>query len=323
MSKNKNKRRRLLTNAHEVRFFTLLGIVLAIFLTISIILGSRIQRGEISIPTKVVKETSVFDNLKLTAKSVYVYDSRTGKVLYAKNENKRMPLASLTKVMTALVALDTANPNTKILITQDSLAPEGDSGLYVGETWSLKDLLDFSLTSSSNDGVHAVALALGALHKSNPSPDEAQSDFVLNMNKKAAQLGMVNTYFFNETGLDESNRKSGAYGTAEDMAKLFEYILKNHPELLEATTENKLHLVSLDNFGHTARNTDQILSDIPGVKASKTGFTDIAGGNLVVAFDPELGRPIIISVLGSTQEGRFNDMLKLIKGSLETIHQEK
>ncbi len=322
MAKFRKRRGKLLTNSHEVRFFTILGIILVIFLTVSLVLGSQIERGNVSVPTKVVN-LNQFDKLKITAKAVYVYDSRTGKVLYAKNENKRMPLASLTKVMTALVALDSASPNTRITITQNSLTPEGDSGLYVGETWSLKKLLDFSLTSSSNDGVHAVALALGALNKTNPTAEEAQNDFVQTMNKKASELGMKNTYYFNETGLDQSENKGGAYGTAEDMAKLFEYILKNHPEILEATTSNKIGVLSLDNYFHQAKNTDEIVDNIPGIKGSKTGFTDIAGGNLVIAFDPELGRPIIISVLGSTQEGRFNDMLKLVNASILTIHQEK
>ncbi len=320
--KKPRRRSRFLTNSHEVKFFTVLGIVLVIFLTVSLVLGSKIQRGEISVPTKVV-EDSPFDKIKLTAKAAYVYDSRTGEVLFAKNETKRMPLASLTKVMTALVALESANPNTRILITQNSLSPEGDSGLYVGETWSLKDLLDFSLTSSSNDGVHAVALALGALNKSNPTAEEATSDFIVSMNKKAGELEMNNTYYFNETGLDQTDRKGGAYGSAEDMAKLFEYILKNHPEILEATTSDQIKVLSLDNYSHTAKNTDEIVDSIPGIKASKTGFTDIAGGNLVIAFDPELGRPIIISVLGSTQDGRFNDMLNLVKASIKTIHAEK
>lgn len=321
MKKNKKKFGKLLTNAHEVRFFTVLGIVLVIFLTISLILGSRIERSNISNPTKVVSNTE-YDNLHLTAKAAYVYDSRTGDVLYSKNATTRLPLASLTKVMSALVALDTAGGESSIQITEDSLSPDGDSGLLVGERWALKDLLDFSLTSSSNDGIHAVALALGAIHNTNATPSEAEKDFVLNMNKKAEILGMKNTYFFNETGLDESLNKGGAYGTAEDMARLFDYILRNHSDLLEATASNRVRFVTLDNFSHLAKNTDTIINDIPGIKASKTGFTDIAGGNLVIAFDPELGRPIIISVLGSTQEGRFSDMKKLIAASLKTIHSE-
>jgi serine-type D-Ala-D-Ala carboxypeptidase (penicillin-binding protein 5/6) len=322
MKKARSKKYKLLTNPREIKFFTALGVILVIFLTISLVLGSRIKRGDISNPSKIVN-VSPYDSMKLTAQAAYVYDSRTGEILYSKNASKRLPLASLTKVMTALVALDTAPSNSTIRITQESLSPEGDSGLLVGETWHLKDLLDFSLTSSSNDGMHAVALALGALHKSNPTEQEAQSDFVLSMNKKAAAIGMKNTYFMNETGLDETTKKGGAYGTAEDMARLFDYILRNHPSLLEATAASKIKVLTLDNYSHSAKNTDAIINDIPGIKASKTGFTDIAGGNLVIAFDPELGRPIIISVLGSTQSGRFTDMEKLVEASIKAIQIDK
>jgi serine-type D-Ala-D-Ala carboxypeptidase (penicillin-binding protein 5/6) len=318
MKRARSKKYRLLTNPREIKFFTALGIILVIFLTISVVLGARIQRGNVSKPSQVVTATP-FDNIRLSAKAAYVYDSRTGKVLFSKNPTKRLPLASLTKVMTALVALDTAPANSTIRITSNSLNPEGDSGLLIGETWHLKDLLDFSLTSSSNDGMHAVALALGALHISNPTEKEAQDDFVLSMNKKAAAIGMKNTYFMNETGLDESTNKGGAYGTAEDMARLFDYILRNQSDLLEATASSKIRVQTLDNYSHSARNTDEIVDDIPGIKASKTGLTDIAGGNLVIAFDPELGRPIIISVLGSTQSGRFDDMIKLVEASIKSI----
>ncbi|MDQ3089542.1 MAG: hypothetical protein M3Q24_00095 [bacterium] len=319
--RTKNKKRILLTNPKEVRFFATLGFVLAIFLTITFVFGSRVHRGEVSNPSKVVVP-GPYDSLELTAKAAYVYDIRTGQVLFSKNEIKRLPLASLTKVMSALVALETAPAGTTIQITDASLTPEGDSGLLVGETWNLKDLLDFSLTSSSNDGMHAIALSIGALNKSNPTDTEAGSDFIMMMNKKARDINMKNTYYYNETGLDQTSQKGGAYGSAEDMAKLFEYILKNHPNLLEATSENKIRVLSLDNFNHTAVSTNLIVDDIPGIKASKTGFTDIAGGNLVVAFDPELGRPIIISVLGSTQDDRFLDMKKLIEKTLEVIQIE-
>ena len=307
----------ILTNKFELRLFGTLGLVLIVLLSFSFIAGKRVQRGDESKPTQVV--TNYFDNLDLRAKAIYVLDLRTGKVLFSKNPDVRLPLASLTKVMTAVVAVDIAPEFSTIVVNESALKAEGDSGLKAHERWSLKKLLDFSLTSSSNDGAKAVALALGALNKTNSSEADAENDFVRAMNKKADSLNMKNTYYLNETGLDESNIKNGAYGTASDMATLFSYILKNKPELLEATQESTLVVSSLDNVVHKVKNTDQIVVNIPGIKASKTGFTDIAGGNLVVAFDPELGRPIIISVLGSTQTERFSDVEKLVKATLSTI----
>ncbi|MFZ2484673.1 MAG: hypothetical protein WAW81_01895, partial [Minisyncoccia bacterium] len=172
--------------------------------------------------------------------------------------------------------------------------------------------LDFSLLTSSNDGMRAVALSLGALSKAGAGPEEIINDFVGEMNIKAGELGLKNTYFWNETGLDESDVKGGAYGTARDVSTLMAHILANYPELFAATREVKTTITSLDNRAHVANNTNNIADEIPGLLASKTGFTDTAGGNLAIVFDPELGRPIVISILGSTGDGRFEDMRILI-----------
>lgn len=295
-----------------------MGGVLFILLLLSFIFGHRIRRENISVPTQTAV-VNPFDSVHLEARAAYVYDVRTSKVLYAKNESSRLPLASLTKVMTALVATEIAPNYSTVVVTADAVATDGDSGLRVGEHWSLKDLLDFSLTSSSNDGMRAVGLALGALSSSTQDPQTIEADFVREMNKKADLVGMKNTYFFNDTGLDETDHRGGAYGSAEDMAKLFAYIIKNHPELMDATQKAEVVRLSQEHTTHIAKNTDPIVNIIPGIKASKTGFTDLAGGNLVIAFDPELGRPIIISVLGSSEQGRFNDMTQLVAASLRAI----
>lgn len=266
---------------------------------------------------------NIFPEVNLNAKAAYVYDVRTEVALYAKNEDTRLSLASLTKVMSALVADDLNPSGSVITINGDALKADGDSGLYRDEKWSFRDILDFSLISSSNDGMRAVALALGAISKSNATSEEIINDFVREMNLKASELGLKNTYFWNETGLDESNIKGGAYGTARDMSILFEYILKNKPELLSATKEANSVFYSLDKRPHTAKNTNTITNKIPGLIASKTGSTDTAGGNLTIIFDPELGRPIIISVLGSTEEGRFQDVETLVKATMEYIVGEK
>jgi D-alanyl-D-alanine carboxypeptidase (penicillin-binding protein 5/6) len=303
----------MLTNKQEIKFFAFLGGILFILLIISFVLSNRIQRGPVSAPAKFA--AGAFDGIKITAKAAYVLDARTGEVLYAKNADARLPLASLTKVMTALVATELAPGYSTIVVSREAVTTDGDSGLTVGEKWSLKNLLDFSLTTSSNDGMRAVGLALGALSSSTSSPQAIESDFIKDMNKKADEIGMKDTYFLNDTGLDESPQKGGAYGSAKDIANLFAYILLHHPTLMSATGKAELQITSLDNAKHLARNTDLIINSLPGVIASKTGYTDLAGGNLALAFDPELGHPIVISVLGSTETGRFEDMLKLVSAS--------
>ncbi|MDP2641739.1 MAG: hypothetical protein Q8P21_00385 [bacterium] len=303
---------------YEIRFFAILLGALSLLVIISFFLGSRVERGGASVPSESASKT--FPTVALSAKAAYVYDVRTKTVLFAKNENTRLPLASVTKVMSALVARDAVPLDDTVTITSEALQAEGDSGLLRDEKWPLKRLLDFSLLSSSNDGIRAVALAAGALSKPGAPAEESLNNFVGKMNRKASELGLKNTYFWNETGLDESQIKGGAYGTARDMSILLEYILANHPDLLTATKEVSRDFRSLGDNSHEAKNTNSIANEIPGLMASKTGFTNTAGGNLVIAFDPELGRPIIVSILGSTETGRFEDARALVGATMQYLN---
>lgn len=304
------------TEDSEKRFFLILSGALTFFLVTSFVLGNRIERGDFSTPTHLVENQ--FPEVELEAKSAYVYDLRTGKELFAQDPDRRLPLASITKLMSALVALDLSPSYGTVTVTGSALAVYGDSGLKNGEKWSLGNLLDFSLLTSSNDGIHAVALSLASLEKTLVTDEEIINSFVVEMNAKASKLGLKNTYFWNETGLDESLAKGGAYGSARDISTLVGYILKNNPSALEATKESETTINSSDSV-HEARNTNSVANQIPGLLASKTGFTDIAGGNLVFIFDPELGRPIVVTILGSSGEGRFVDALKLVDATLEYI----
>ncbi len=297
---------KLLASPMEIKIFSLLGAFLVGLIIVSFVFGQQVERGGTSSPARVV--INPFENLNIVAKSAIVLDVRTNKILFIKNADERMALASLAKVMTALVARSKTKEQSVVVIPSFAIRTEGDSGLRVGEKWSMQSLIDFFLTSSSNDGASALALAFGA-----------KNDFISSMNLKANELGMKNTYYFNETGVDESTEKGGAYGSARDTAVLFSYILKNYPSLLAGTTKARLEVVSLDKVLHIAENTDIIVEKIPGIKGSKTGFTDLAGGNLVVAFDPEIGRPIIVVVLGSTAEDRFKDVEKLIEASIMSL----
>ena len=301
----------------EIRFFLILSAVLAFLLTVSFILGLGVERRDRSVPSETASQQ--FPTVVLEAKAAYVYDSRTKTVLFAKNENTPLPLASLTKVMSALVAEDLSPLYGIVTVSEEALKAEGDSGFFRDEKWTLKDILDFSLLSSSNDGMRAVALSLGALSKAGASSEEIIGDFVGEMNRKARELGLKNTYFWNETGLDESDLKGGAYGSARDMSVLSEYILTHRPLMFEATRRTVTVFQSLDNRLHVATNTNTIITEIPGLVASKTGLTDTAGGNLIIVFDPELGRPIIVSILGSTESGRFRDARTLLAAIMEYI----
>lgn len=264
--------------------------------------------------TVVIEEPAIKD-INISAKSAFVYDLSSRKVLYKKNELEQLPLASLTKLMMALTAIDLLPKDAKITIRNEFLSEEGDSGLLANESWKLSDLLDFSLVSSSNDGARSIASVIGATQLNTKDYDLGRKEFIRRMNIKAQDLGLANTYFVNESGLDIGSA-SGGYGTARDVASLIEYIIKNKPEIVEATKYSKI-TVNSDSKKHSAKNTNNGIDEIPGAILSKTGYTSMAGGNLAVAFDASMGKPIIVVVLGSTQEERFEDVKTLVNASLD------
>ena len=254
-----------------------------------------------------------FQEIILEAKSVIVWDVINNRELYSKNPDLPLPLASLTKVLTAIMTDEKLNDNQNIKITKEDLEPEGDSQLIVGDIWQVRNLRDFTLLTSSNDG----AFALAALAESQAA-DNSRVEFIKEMNDTASKIGLSNSKFFNEHGLDREADRGGAYGSAKDMAILFEYTFRNYPEILEATRYKNLEFMSAEKT-YSAENTNTIIDKIPNILASKTGYTDLAGGNLIVAFDAGLNRPIIISVLGSTEEGRFSDVLQLVEATIKEL----
>ncbi len=266
-----------------------------------------------------------FADLQLTGKAVFVWDITTHRKLFGYNEYASLPLASVTKMMTALIATELATPEATIAITGEDIKEEGDTGLFAGEEWRLKDLLDFTLVASSNDGASAIARASGSVLSSNASstdPMTSKKLFIAKMNEKAHLIGLDNTRFVNESGLDVTNDENGGHGSARDMAVLFEYIFKKYPELLTATTQATLKVHSLSKFIHNIANTNIDVASTTGIIGSKTGYTDLAGGNLVILVDIGINHPVAIAVLGSTREGRFADVEQLIKAATEQITTE-
>lgn len=264
-----------------------------------------------------------FADVRISAKSAIVKDLRTGKVLYEKNAYDPLPLASITKVVTALTATEVLREYHKdiVQINYEHLKPEGDDTLVPGEHFTVTDLLNYTLVSSSNDGARALASVSGAFIKQPDVPQTPEEAFVARMNTVAAKIGMRDTRFFNESGLDtdEAAREAGAIGSARDIATLFGYVLEHEPQLLEATRANALTVRSKEGYAHHLENTNEVVGDLPNILGSKTGFTYTAGGNLAVVIDPSLNQPIAIVVLGSSKEGRFKDVERLTDATLEQL----
>lgn len=263
--------------------------------------------------------TSSFEDIHLQAKSAFVWDVARQRVLFNKNADEQLPLASITKLMTALVTYELLDPKEKISISQRSLQIEGDSGFSDGEEFTIQNLIDLTLISSSNDGAAALGARVGNIIDSELDPELV---FVKAMNIKADELGLTKTYFKNSTGLDISQTHAGAYGSARDIALLMEYLITR---ITDAVALTNLGVTTIENEAgayHIAKNTNGSAQAMTGLIASKTGYTELSGGNLVVAVNVGLNRPIVIVVLGSTQEGRFSDTLELIKRTQTYIGQD-
>ena len=298
------------------------GIGAAIAVFVGVLVWVRISVGNVesqvaetieSAPTgESGEEISAWDALPVEAAAVYVYDVRRDKVLYEKNGNAQLPLASITKIMTALTAKTLSLGEMQVIIEGEALSTEGDSGLYEGERWDFDDLAALTLVTSSNDGAEAIGATV---------EERTGISFVSLMNQVAESLGLHQTYFLNPTGLDVSLTQAGAYGSARDVAHLMAYTALEHPALMEATRSEALTFRSDSEIDHLGMNTNQTTNESIGLLASKTGFTDLAGGNLVILFDAAIDRPIAVVVLGSSKEGRFTDVDMLADQAIVELSQ--
>lgn len=254
-----------------------------------------VAKKEGIISTQVFFDERVFSNIEVGAKAYIVYDLLTHETIASKNETLQLPLASLTKVMTAISATLHTPKDKKIVVTSKSIEDGYDLGLKNRQIWSLPELLKYTLVFSSNDGAEIIADSSGG-----------RDLFIAQMNGDAKALGL-NLYFTNPAGLDLGG-KIGGKGTALDTAKLFGVARKTIPGVLDATTKRRQTVVASSGKISGIPNTNQAIENLPGAEASKTGFTDMAGGNLGVIVDISVGHPVVIIVLGSTREGRFKDV---------------
>lgn len=297
-----------------------LGLLLFVFLTsyagtlLALLSTTEETNDDILVSAKLVESTpeaveeNPFNAVTLTGKAGFVWDVREQNILFNKNADMVLPLASITKLMTALVAYELLEDESTVDITIEALKADGDSGLRDGEEFSLKNLSDMVLIASSNDGAMALAQAAGSSIEGAIDPNEL---FVHAMNIRAEELGLTDTSFKNPTGLDLSATEPGAVSSARDVAHLLEYIISHYPSITNFTKLDEKRVYAETGEHFDIENTNDIVRDIDNLIASKTGYTDLAGGNLVVAFDSALNRPIIVVVLGSTYNGRFTDVQTL------------
>jgi D-alanyl-D-alanine carboxypeptidase len=288
---------------HTWKWYVLL-IALAVLLSIAFTLGAPVVHSitKVSAAPAAYQAAMTLAPSALTADAAVVYDPETGKILFGKNETMPLPLASLTKLMAADVVLQTGSGDTTVLITPQNAAEindPGDLGIKAGQNWQTSELVRYGLFASSNNAMLAATDAV------------VGTSTVERMNERATELGLTSSKFYNPTGLDVNETLAGAYGSARDVAVLAANFYKDYPEYFENTMRPGANFAA-GSDEVSALPTSAPIEDIPGVLAAKTGYTTLAGGNMVVLFDVALGHPLVAVVLHSTQEGRFADIRTLI-----------
>ena len=230
-------------------------------------------------------------------------------ILFEKEKEKRLPIASLTKLMSADVIFSNYDLFDQVTITKKAIeAPENFGNFREGEVFFVKDLLVSVLIESSNDATVALEELAG------------EEVFVNLMNSKAKELNLENTYFYNSTGIDPDNdNESANYSTAYDLAKLAIYLLKENPQVFEISTLAEADIFLMDgSFHHKAKNTNEFLigkrDGIPKeeIIGSKTGWTPLAQGCLLLVIKAPKNDGIIANVILGSDNDRFFEMEKLI-----------
>lgn len=239
---------------------------------VSPVLG--IATEDISLNTwspNLVKDKAFPDAPEITAVSALFVDTSTGEVLYAKNPEEKLPVASLTKIMTAIAVLEKKTLDDIYTVSQRASEMEPDKMfLLPGEKHTLKNLLDGIFLVSANDASEVVA----------EGTTGRREEFINLMNSKAIQLGMNNTLFINPSGLEEDNVSQ--YSTALDVAVMSRYLIKKWPEVVDISAQPYVYIESTPlHQDYEMYSGINLLTTYPGVVGLKTGFTPEAGLTLV------------------------------------------
>lgn len=221
---------------------------------------------------------SDYSNIYITAEAALSTRVGRGETLFALNEQKKLPIASLTKLMTALIVLERYDLTHPIATSEFATLP-------------VRDLLYITLMESSNHAAYALSELMGA------------KEFVDSMNAKAAQLGMKDTHFNDSTGLS-----SESYSTAHDVALLSTHLVQNYPLFTKIVGLKEFDLYVNGKLRRRLVNTNRLLGEY-GIVGGKTGWTNEAKGCLMV-FEKKGEEYIVHVVLGA--EDRFEEMKKLI-----------
>ncbi len=282
-------------------FTSLLSLYIASSLETPIDNSSAVQEASISLSNIIESQAAPvkdphFIEPVIEASSVIAVDMETGTILHEKNAHGRRQIASITKLMTALVILEEEEPDDIVVISENAASTEGSSMyLRVGEEIALENLIYGMIINSANDA--AIALA-----EHNAGNVDA---FVEKMNKKALKLGLVNTHFANPVGLDDPNNYSSAYDVAKLAITVYEHKFIRHSAKMK-----ELEVKSTDGqLVHKLTSTNELLNSYLNIKGLKTGRTDGAGLCLSTVAENNSENQIVTVILNSPDRFRETKIL--------------
>ena len=239
------------------------------------------------------------DNLTINSRYAVVYDRTSKTVIWGKDEAREVPMASTTKIMTAIVMLENVSNLKEEIIVCKKAAGIGGSrlGLKTNDKITYEDLLYGLLLCSGNDAATQIAISVGG----------SVEGFAEMMNNKALELGLEHSHFVTPHGLDSTQH----YTTAYELAVMADYAL--NIEKFTKIVGTKNHTVTINGYPKNINNTNELLGYLEGVYGVKTGFTNGAGRCLVTSVSRN-GFDIIVVVLGAdTKKLRTSDSIKLIE----------
>jgi len=222
---------------------------------------------------------------EIKSRAVVVMEASTGRMLFAKNPNLKLPPASTTKLVTAMVVLDRANMSDMVTISEEAANVPSlkETRLRAGETLTVETLLNAALVRSANGAAFALAEFVAGSEKK----------FVQLMNRKAALIGASSTKFINTTGLPGK----GQYITAHDLSKIMRYSLK-YPVIREIIGKKEAEISTEQGRSISLENTNKLLWSDNGAVGGKTGYTRAARHCFVFACEKE-GDVLIVALLGA------------------------
>lgn len=251
--------------------------------------------------------SSVMAQPSIVGETAVLIDAETGEILWGKNETQQRPPASITKLVTALVAIEKGNLQDEVLISQEAVETNGSVvWLRAGETQTLENLLYAIMLNSGNDAALAIAEHIGG----------SVEDFVEMMNEKTKDLGALSTNFVNPNGLSAD----GHYSTAYDLALMMREALAN-PVLREIIGTKTKDWNGMD-WQSQLVNLNQLLWQFEGSLGGKTGYTSEAGRCLVSAANRD-GMELISVVLGSSSQSIWSDSTKVLDYGYNNFHKLK